>query len=670
MIVGLLMLAVPVVIALAFAMSGNLYVLGILASILAVSTLAGAIFTSSSALARVAMLLRPLLTFALVAPAIWMAVQVVPIPVRGLGNPIWATASAALHESLADRLTVDIHGTIQALAQYSAVVAAAFVTAVVALDRQRAPQVLYFLVSITTLVSALSIWRQISGLDNSLPRENGSTPAVLGILLSAAIAIRMIDRLRQGTKPRRFVLGSKTILSLALLSLFVCLMAILIRGNLTVMGAAFFGAGTLFAVFAIRNWFHGLWGTAGVLATAAILATATVSILPVKKDADPTVALSTQNQAATERMLLDVRPAGSGAGAYKMLLPIHRDIGLDAQRERPTAAAAVAIEMGRAFLYGLLIAATLAAGTLFRRSLLRTRDYVYAAVGAGAATALPILAFAEDGILDLAASLLAAALLGLAFGQSQSSTVGESATSTSQELPNHRNGEGSTGRAARSTVFDSMRVRLALTGLSLALITQSIWLLSHRGHLGEGFLTAAATANDAGREKIDETSIATGRGDRWTQGKLAYHEAGKNAVAIQHNEPLASASQGFAAPLRYSPLRGDLWLLLAAASKEYQSPTYDVAALLKLSYYTAPNDLDLLPLRLSVALGTNSAISEPELRELIKRDVKIAVTNRPALEPAIVAAYQAASVDGKTFVDSVMSELDPSYLQNVRVRRP
>src|SRR5581483_10410272 len=105
MVARLLMLAVLVVVVSAFAMPETPQAHGMLAAVLATAMVGAAIFTSSDVLARVARLLRPLLVLGLAAPAIWMALQLVPIPVSGLGNPIWATASAALNEPLADRLT-------------------------------------------------------------------------------------------------------------------------------------------------------------------------------------------------------------------------------------------------------------------------------------------------------------------------------------------------------------------------------------------------------------------------------------------------------------------------------------------------------------------------------------------------------------------------------------
>lgn len=676
MVVRLLMVALFLAIVSAFAMPETLLTRATLSAVLATAVLGAAIFTSSRAIVRFAQLLRPLLVLTLLAPAIWMALQLVPIPIRGLGNPIWATASIALNEPLAERLTVDVRATMLAATHYSAVIALALLSAVVALDRQRAAQLLDGLVLTTTFVCAYSIWRYTGGLDafsrneSALTATNGAVPAVLGLLLSAAMVVRTIDQIRRVRKPSGFALAPVTKLSLALLAMLICLVAILVRSSSSIAIAALLGAGLLFTVFAIRKWFYRIWGMAGVLATAAVVFLASLTFVPMKKNTDLTVALSMQDHTATERMLQDAGLAGSGAGAYAVLLPIHRDIGTMALRERPTAAAAIAIEMGRTFLVGLLIVAVLVAATLFSRSLLRGYDYVYAATGAAASVAMAVLALVEDGILDFGASLLAAVLYGLAFAQSPPSTAGEITYSGS---PNGANNRDSTGLPMRAGASGSASTRLALGALAIVLVAQSAWLLTDRRYQGSlpigspaisdslfGTISRAASNPPARDNGVRERQLAA----------AAKIETDETDAPGQQGRTRRSALNVFAEPLRYSPMRSDLWLMLAAMSKEYQSTTYDAVALLKLSYYTAPNDLDLLPLRLSVALGTSAAIREPELRELIKRDIKIAVTDRPALKPAIAAAYRSASVDGRTFADSLLSELDPSYLQSMGVRRP
>lgn len=669
--VRFLMLAVLVTLASAFAMPEVPQVRGTVSALLALAILGAAIFISSSMATRLARRLQPLLILALAAPAICMALQLVPIPIHGYGNPIWETASAALNEPLAERITVDIRTTVQAIMQYNAVIALALLTAMVALDRQRASQLLYALVSVTAIVTAVAMLRQMSGLDGTSRADiplwvaNSAVPAALGLLLSAAMMVVAVGQSRRAKKSSASGSCSSTTLSLAGLAMLICLAKMVVEGQTSIAIAALFGTGTVLAVFAIHKWFYGIWGTAGVLATCAVLLLAGFTLMPVRQNTDLTITLSGHDQAATERMLQDTALAGSGAGSYAALLPVHRDIGTTAARERPTAAAAIAIEMGRPFLYSLLIATVLGAVTLFRRSLLRDHDYVYASIGSGAAVSLAALALMDDGILDYGTSLLAAALFGLAFAQSQPSAASEVSYSGLPRSANGANSQESISPPTRSSAFGHARVRFGLGFVAAVLIAQSAWLFTQpplgAAPIGQpAFGDASIQALWRTRSLLRDGNVGAGNLD-----SAALPKGNETAASRREDGAHAAASNALAAALHHSPLRGDLWLMLAAISKEQRSSGYDLVALLKLSYYTAPNDLALLPLRLTVALGTSAAAGEPELRELIKRDVKIAFTNQRALRPALVTAYQSASVDGKAFADNLISELDPAYLHRM-----
>ena len=667
MLIRLVALAVFVVLASAVGMTETLRTAGLQSVLVAISALALAIFLPTPALIRFARLLRPLLIIVFAAPALWMILQVIPVPVRELGNPIWSIASGALNEPLEARITVDIPATLLSLAQYCIVLATASVTAVIALDSRRAAHVLYMLVSITTLLA--TVWIVDGGATNF------AVPAVLGVLLSCAMAIEAIDQFgRLGPPDRR---GAVFTLSGAVLSLFVCSAAILSRASSTDIIAGLLGVGVLLAVVAIRKWFLGLWRRAdvaasaalrkwfvnvwvraGVAAAAAIVLFASFTVIPIRSSAFSSVISWMQNETVTERMLRDSGQYGSGAGAFRALLPIYRDVGLTPLHEQPTAAAAIAIDMGLPFLCGLIVVAVMGAGILFKRSLSRDQGYLYAAVGAGASISLLTSAFAGNGILNLGASLLIAALCGLVCGQGVSGDqAGDPDPAAGQDL-------------SPSPVYDSRWARIALTCLGIILTTQAALILSADRRLRDGVSGSLALSNKLLPEKtLKAISISTARGDLWTQTRSMFVAQGgeQSAVSDQQKSTFPSAMNA-AAILRHSPSRGDVWLMLAAISKQYKSAGYNTADLLKMSYYTAPNDLDLFPLRLSVALGTDDVVMNPELRDLIKRDLNLVLTRRPLLRPALTAAYQAASAEGKIFAEKTIYKLDPNYLGDARAR--
>lgn len=657
------MLAVPA----AIAAAENLWGPGV-SGILAAAILAVGLFSSSSTLACFAKLLRPLFILALAAPVLWIALQVVPIPLRGLGNQIWATASAALDQPLAERFSVDVRETMLALSHYNVVLAAALVTAIVALDKHRAAQVLYILVSITAVICIFSIWRKsnLGGPWSAEQAWTGSTAAALGALLSTAMAIRAVDQLRLPRRSPRSPTAPLVILTCAILALIVSVAAIALFSGSTALIAVLLGATTILTVVAIRKWFFGLWGRAGVLASATMLFVASFTFVPINRNADLTMALSTQARAATERMLQDTHPIGTGAGTFVALLPIYGDVGMLAMRERPTAAAAVAVEMGRTFLCGLLIVTVISACILFGRALSRNHGYLYPAVGAGASISLTILAFAESSLFDLWASLLVAAVYGLAFAQSLSGTARDVKSIELRQLTQETSDRTTAARRIPSTIFACPwpLTRVALTMIGLLLAAQAA-LVSQSWPFGDRLsVTSVAGSNEAWTSALQSTreNIATISGSATVRLK-------SDKATDPQNTGRSADLNAFSAVLEYSPLRGDVWLMLAALSKQHAA-TYDTTSLLKMSYYTAPNALDLIPLRLSVALGTDAAIKEPELRDLIRRDLKVAMTGQAALRPAIATAYRSASADGRAFAESSISELDPGYVQKLRSRGP
>ncbi|WIW43666.1 hypothetical protein ML401_19280 [Bradyrhizobium sp. 62B] len=655
MMVRLVILAELMAVAAAFAMPESLQVRVLISLVLATAALMVAIFLPSSSLG-LAKLLRPSLVVVLAAPALWMALQAVPMPFGNLGNPIWATASAALNEPLAERITVDTTATMFSLLQYCAVLATALIAAVTALDRYRAAQLLHILLSIATIVTAMWLGKEITGVAG----PDGSTVAVLGVLLSCATAIRAVDQVLRRSRPGTIALDPLPALSAAIIAMIVCMAALLIRANSTAVVAALLGSEILFSVFAVRRWFPGLWGTAGVLATATIVFIATATVIPFRTNTDLTIVLSTSSQAATERMLQDAAPAGSGAGASTVLLPIYQDPGVGDSPERPTAAATIVIDMGWAFLFALVVAALLCASILIRRALSRAYDYVFPALGAGALIAVTILAFSDDGILGLGASLLLAALLGLAFGQSLSS-AGRDAISSEPEATSDQIAV-QTPAPLRRLTSGSVAIwpRVSLMVLGIVLIVQAAWValperyFGARSSLPSVLSTAAAGPN----------AMST-REDLWIQGGSSFTRDSALVVDEQRVAPFMTSDQ-FARALRSSPLRGDIWLLLAASKRS--SPQPRTAAMLRMSYYTAPNEFNLLPLRVSVALAADAMVRDADLRELIKRDVSLVVRHRPALKPALVTAYRSTSADGKTYLEGLISELDPPFLDQVHAR--
>jgi hypothetical protein len=399
---------------------------GVVSAIVAIAMVALALAPNTSELNRFSRLLGPSAFIALFIPCLWMLLQVLPISIRSLANPVWVSASTALDKPFVGAISLDIGATLLSLTRYCAILAAAFVTATVTLNRQRAESVLSLLTGTAALIATELIgydlgYLRLPGYEHLGERADAMNIAVIGFILSCATTIRAYEHL-VSTQRRKSRMMAMVAASASIAAVFICLSAILISADSVLFLAALFGTGVLIAVLAIRRWRLGPLGQAGIAALAAVAVFGFFAVVPAKKDAaDLTLALSTQGQISSiERMLSDAKWAGSGAGSFEALLPIYRDTADSV--EIPTAAATIAIEMGRPFLWTCVIVALIGASTLFRRALLRGRDYVYSSAGAGCVIALLILLFANDGILGLTASLMISVVCGLAFAQSKSAS--------------------------------------------------------------------------------------------------------------------------------------------------------------------------------------------------------------------------------------------------------
>src|SRR6185437_6565620 len=395
---------------------------GLVLAIVAIATMTTAFTLKDNDLYRFSQLLGPTGFAAVFFPAVWMLLQVLPMPARSLTNPIWMSASAALGKPLAGSVSLDIGATLLVLADYCACVGVACVSAAVTLDKSRAENVLSLLTVVATLIAAELIGSDFGyfGLSN-FARLDATVIAIIGFVLSSATLIRSHEQLVVSRNRSNSRVMAKVSASPSVAALVICLSAILISAAAVLLFAALFGSGVLISAWVIRRWRLGLWGQAGIAGLAVVVAVGFFAMAP-KRVADPTLALSIQSGSSSiERMLADANFAGSGAGTLEALSALYSDA--DGQTPKTsTTAAAIAIEMGQPFLWGCVVVSILAASTLFRRALLRGRDYLYPSAGAGCIAALLIALFGSDGVSGLTAALMTGVLCGLAFAQSKSAS--------------------------------------------------------------------------------------------------------------------------------------------------------------------------------------------------------------------------------------------------------
>jgi hypothetical protein len=212
-------------------------------------------------------------------------------------------------------------------------------------------------------------------------------------------------------------------------------------------------------------------------------------------------------------------------------------------------------------------------------------------------------------------------------------------------------------------------LRVGLVVFSLVLTAQAIWILlaefqhPRRIRVPVDQRASVDAALDSAQARR-AAKLAVVRGDLWAESAFTYSSPLWTDEAASSTATIDEARVRLERALRFSPHRGDVWLLLAAMADRYDWKGPKPSSLLKMSYYTAPNEQALFLLRIKVSL--RAAGQDPELPDMIGRDIRLLITRMPAEKPAFVAVYKAASGASKRFVERVVSEVDPAYLAAMR----
>jgi hypothetical protein len=138
--------------------------------------------------------------------------------------------------------------------------------------------------------------------------------------------------------------------------------------------------------------------------------------------------------------------------------------------------------------------------------------------------------------------------------------------------------------------------------------------------------------------------------------------AGLSTADAQKN---ADAQEDVVQVLKAAPHNSELWLIFALLQAQHKSGSRQIIEALKMSYFTAPNDVQLMPLRLYTAAVSN-ALSDPDLKELARGDVRLMLIRQPDLKPFVLSAYRHGSSLGRSFLEEAVQSLDPEFVSVLR----
>jgi hypothetical protein len=373
-------------------------------------------------------------TIAIIAilPALWMIIQVLPLKSIGLENPIWDSAKAALGHPVPGSISIDPGATLVSLARYLSALAIAFTAAAVSIDRKRASQIFFLLICIATVIAVMLLvakFTDISTLQPVLAGYGAVDTASLGVILGTAAAMSKLDRRKvYSAEGDRQDTMFWLIIANYVAAAAICLIAIVATATSTAVFAVVFGIVVLAAAFIIRRLQLGLWGYAAIVSVALVATIATITLRPNTQKSDLTLAFASRASAplvaVSQRMLTETSWTGTGAGTFAAVLPIYQEIDEQiVDDDAPTAAAAIAVDLGRPCFWAIVAAALFLIAALLAGALSRGRDWIYATTAAGCTSAIAILAFDDIGLFSTSAIVIIATTIGIGLAQSKSRTI-------------------------------------------------------------------------------------------------------------------------------------------------------------------------------------------------------------------------------------------------------
>jgi hypothetical protein len=396
--------------------------------------LVGALIRPGEA-AHLASVIRPIFIIGAIL-AVWLVVQMIPVPIKSWAHPIWAGAETALGTPIAVGITIDPGATLVAICRYHSAIAILFVATAVTIDRVRAERVLFWLVGATTLAAVVQIIHGLGAfefLDDGTKvgiRLSTTALCALGVVMAATAVVRAIERYEtRRTETDVLFTNFANALSLALVAFGICALSLVMFSPAPVTFAATSGLATLAILMVMRRLGFGLWAgstfAAMAIGVAIIIAIAIAELHAGQGNAMFRYASHSPSSliSITQRIVADTGWRGTGAGTFELLLPIYWDSSaIPVGMRAPTTAARIAIEMGWPALWAILIMTIVVLFLLLRGALQRGRDSFYPAAGAGCIVVLALEAFCDASLFSTAVLICAVAALGLGLAQRVSRT--------------------------------------------------------------------------------------------------------------------------------------------------------------------------------------------------------------------------------------------------------
>jgi len=138
-----------------------------------------------------------------------------------------------------------------------------------------------------------------------------------------------------------------------------------------------------------------------------------------------------------------------------------------------------------------------------------------------------------------------------------------------------------------------------------------------------------------------------------------------DSASTQSSTTIGQARDVAERALAFAPHDARIWLALASMDSRLDWLNGEASTALRMSYYTGANEIELIPLRLSLAVNF-SVISDMDFQQLVHHDIRTVVTRKPELKSAVLDAYRHALPVGQQFIEETLKEMDPTLLSTLR----
>lgn len=176
----------------------------------------------------------------------------------------------------------------------------------------------------------------------------------------------------------------------------------------------------------------------------------------------------------------------------------------------------------------------------------------------------------------------------------------------------------------------------------------------------------SGNSNSPTTEQVSTTALAATiapfRSDIVADHASALAGAALKSDAKTRPEKQNAAQNAIKNVLKIGPHDSRMWLALALVQAPADPATVES---LKMSYLTGPNQAEIIPIRLDTATASN-ALSDAELGDLARSDVRALLSQLPGQRQALVNDYARASKVGKKFLEDSVATIDPEFGDKLR----